>query len=139
TFPLALHALNKHFSTVQAQPRDVWVNGQIGDRRAGMLQMEPGLGDGQPAAFFLHATTIKWSHRDFVCDGCLPIWHTESLSDAFSSRWEDANAELHAQLRSNLRILDVDMLQYMPTIAASSLSTPGNSSSVVGTPLDAEA
>ncbi|KAK0918373.1 hypothetical protein LTR91_008613 [Friedmanniomyces endolithicus] len=102
TFPLALRALNKPFSTVQAQPRDIWVNGQVDGRRAGMLQMEPGSGDGQPTAFFLHVTTIKWSHRDFVCDGCLPIWHTESLGDAFSSRWEDAGAELHAQLRENV-------------------------------------
>ncbi|KAK0985387.1 hypothetical protein LTR54_013782 [Friedmanniomyces endolithicus] len=140
TFPVALRAINKPFSTVQAQPRDVWVNGQVGDRRAGMLQMDPGSGDGKLAtAFFLHATTIKWSHREFVCDGCLPIWHTGSLSDAFTSRWEDADAELHAQLRANLRVLDVDMLQYMPTIDASSLSTPDNNSSAVGTQLDAEA
>ncbi|KAK0259977.1 hypothetical protein LTS09_005311 [Friedmanniomyces endolithicus] len=139
TFPLALRALNKPFSTVQAQPRDVWVSGQVGVRRAGMLQMGPGSGDGKPAtAFFLHATTIKWSHRDFVCDGCLPIWHTEALNGAFRSRWEDADAELHGQLRSNIRILDADMLQYMPTIDANSFINPGNDSRAVGTLLDAE-
>ncbi|TKA83798.1 hypothetical protein B0A55_00072 [Friedmanniomyces simplex] len=141
TFPLALRALDKPFSTVK-NPRDLWVNGLVGDRRAGMLQMDPASlpdsKDAKPTAFFLHATTIKWSHRDFVCDGCLPIWLTDSTTEAFRSRWEDPNAELHPQLQANLRILDPDMLQYMPTMTSSSTSTTGNDTSTIETPLDAE-
>ncbi|KAK3671231.1 hypothetical protein LTR78_008866 [Recurvomyces mirabilis] len=114
TFALAFRALKKPFHTVLAPPGDAWERGKVNTRRVGMLQMAPG--SDPPVAAFLHVTTVKWSHRDFVCDGCLPIWHTESPGDPFISGWEDSNSELYPFLHSNLSIIEPEGLdKYMPT------------------------
>ena len=63
----------------------------------------------------MHATTAKWSHRQFLCDRCLPIWHTNDATDAFVSNWEDANGEFHSELHNDIRLLGSDgIMPYMP-------------------------
>ncbi|KAK4546517.1 hypothetical protein LTR36_001734 [Oleoguttula mirabilis] len=132
TFPLALRALEEPFFTVPHAPESAWVSERVDDRRVGMLQMAPpsispssrgkdaaheGQGDGEAAsAFFLHATTIKWSHRDFLCLECLPIWYTDAPSDPFFSRYESVGDELYGRLHGNLPIMDDGALgqYYMP-------------------------
>lgn len=122
TFPLALRALNESYYSVPYAPQNVWVKDHVGERRVGMLQMAlPGpnkrkAASSQPndkgTAMFLHATTIKWSHRDFICYQCLPIWHTDSPADPFVSRYEKQTAELSNLLRGNFRLLDEDVRTY---------------------------
>ncbi|KAK5128056.1 hypothetical protein LTR85_005173 [Meristemomyces frigidus] len=123
TFPLALRALHEPFYTIPHAPESVWVSGRVDDRRVGMLQMAPPssvsqsdlaaqdddeweANAGRTTAFFLHATTIKWSHRDFLCVQCLPIWHTDLPSDPFFSRFESASDELYGRLHGDLPIMD---------------------------------
>jgi alpha 1,2-mannosyltransferase len=120
TFPLAFRTLKKPFHTVAAPPADAWERGKIGERRVGMLQMMPDSPtEAQPdgAAAFLHATTVKWSYRDFVCDRCLPIWHTDSATDKFVSSWEDDKSDLYPFLHGNLSIIEPEVIEYMPTVA----------------------
>lgn len=119
TFPLALRALNESYHVVPHPPETVWVNGRIDERRLGMIQVAPQPNGGPNAegyetSFFLHATTIKWSHRDFLCLRCLPVWNAQHPYEAFVSRYEDPNDELYGLLQSNQRILDKSMLQYLP-------------------------
>ncbi|KAK3651232.1 hypothetical protein LTR56_002090 [Elasticomyces elasticus] len=130
TFPLALRALEKPFHAVSHPPADAWVNGKVGERRTGMLQMSPttatgnaSMGNENATAAFLHATTVKWSHRAFLCDGCLPIWHTNRVSDAFRSDWEKVNGELHPYLHDNIRLIDPEYLQWMPAVSTASSKT----------------
>ncbi|RMY22138.1 hypothetical protein D0867_02909 [Hortaea werneckii] len=119
TFPLALRALNEPFTAIPFRVRTAWHHGQKDNKIMGLLQMAPAsqtLNDpeGHGTAIFLHSTNVKWSHRDFLCIRCLPIWPSESPTDPFVSRYEDPLEELSSQLGSNVRILDEDMFQYMP-------------------------
>lgn len=120
TYPLAFRALGGRFFTVEDEPADAWENGRVGDRRNGMLQfgpVQPGKGgdvEGKPQAVFLHATTAKWSFREFLCRGCLPIWPTDSPNDPFWSHYEDLTKDFHRQLKGFIRFLDEGVLEYMP-------------------------
>lgn len=80
-------------------------------------------------AFFLHATTIKWSHRDFLCRQCLPVWHTESPAEAFVSRYESSTDELYSRLHDNVSIMDNGTLT---TYAPSTPSSANGSSNAAG-------
>lgn len=119
TFPIALRALNESYHAISHPPATVWVNGRVDERRLGMIQVSPQPGaqsaDGNATSLFLHATTIKWSHRDFLCLRCLPIWNAQHPYEAFVSRYEDPNDELYGLLQSNQRIIDKSMLQYLPS------------------------
>ncbi|KAI6809682.1 hypothetical protein KC327_g6473 [Hortaea werneckii] len=119
TFPLALRALNEPFTAIPFRVQTAWHHGQKDKKIMGLLQMAPASHtpndpEGRGTAVFLHSTNVKWSHRDFLCIRCLPIWPSESPTDPFVSRYEDPLEELSSQLSSNVRILDEDMFQYMP-------------------------
>ncbi|KAI7240977.1 hypothetical protein KC330_g897 [Hortaea werneckii] len=119
TFPLALKALNEPFTAIPFRVRTAWHHGQKDNKIMGLLQMAPASQTpndpkGYGTAIFLHSTNVKWSHRDFLCIRCLPIWPSESPTDPFVSRYEDPLEELSSQLGSNVRILDEDIFQYMP-------------------------
>ncbi|EMC95196.1 glycosyltransferase family 71 protein [Baudoinia panamericana UAMH 10762] len=116
TFPMALRALKEPFHTVQYPPTDTWVIGRIADRRIGMIQMEPVIPQGreEAKAFFMHSTSMKWSHRDMFCVRCLPIWHTDSSTDGYNSRYEDEFAEFYNELHNSVKLMDEDARQYCP-------------------------
>ncbi|KAI7514033.1 hypothetical protein KC347_g1001 [Hortaea werneckii] len=120
TFPLALRALNEPFTAIPFRVQTAWHQGQKDKRIMGLLQMAPASQtpddpEGHGTAVFLHSTNVKWSHRDFLCIRCLPIWPSESPTDPFVSRYEDPLEELSSHLSSNVRILDEDIFQYMPS------------------------
>ncbi|KAF2765486.1 nucleotide-diphospho-sugar transferase, partial [Teratosphaeria nubilosa] len=121
TFPLALRALNEPFHFVHVDPESSWSNGRKGDRRVGMMQMTPTATtasesqaqvdeQGQREAFFHHSTTIKWSHREFLCIKCLPIWYSEDATAPFVSAIENTAHELYSRLLNFVRVIDEDSL-----------------------------
>ncbi|KAK5107553.1 hypothetical protein LTR62_001041 [Meristemomyces frigidus] len=114
TFALAFRALQKPYHTVIAPPADAWERDKAGTRRIGMLQMMPG--SQPPSATFFHVTTVKWSFREFVCEGCLPIWHTDQLGDAFVSYWEDPTSDLWEFLHNNLTLIEPGIDKWMPAL-----------------------
>jgi alpha 1,2-mannosyltransferase len=115
TFPAALRALGEPYFFIPHPPENVWSADRVDDRRVGMLQMSPtSKSDVDKAmAMFLHATTIKWSHRDFLCTGCLPIWHTDNDYDPFTSRFENSIDELNGRLHGNQRLIDKGILEHV--------------------------
>ncbi|KAH9815315.1 glycosyltransferase family 71 protein [Teratosphaeria destructans] len=126
TFPLALRALNEPFHFVHVDPESSWSNGRKGNRRVGMMQMTPKATtasesqapvdqQGQREAFFHHSTTIKWSHRDFLCIRCLPIRYAGDPNALFVSAIEDSTHELFSKLLNFVRVIDEDsLLPFMP-------------------------
>lgn len=77
----------------------------------GMVQYDPrNILDAKP--MILHSNIIKFSMRDFLCEGCAPIWTAASDPAAkFHSMFEDEHSEIAPSLRNFTRIFRSDGLQ----------------------------
>lgn len=75
----------------------------------GMLQADP-RNHSEHNTLFLHCNIIKWSMRDFFCDGCRDAWatHRDTYGKVpkWKGRFENPDDDVYENLHSNMRIFN---------------------------------
>jgi len=74
----------------------------------GMVQADP-RNESAHEAMFMHCNIIKWSMRQFLCEGCADIWSSRP-GEKFISRYEDSQDDIYQNLRQGKRIFESDAL-----------------------------
>jgi alpha 1,2-mannosyltransferase len=111
TFPMALKAVKESYHLITHPIVTVF---QVPNNRTppafgiGMAQADP-RNETVHRALFMHCNIIKWSMRQFLCEGCTDIWNQDS-DRKFISRYENPEDGLYENLHEGKRVLESHQL-----------------------------